>query len=74
MWDSALICKFIGLWLNKKALVSWINTKWRLKGHYTLQLGSKGFFIVIFDNLEDWEKIFDGGPYFFNSTRLFLKP
>jgi hypothetical protein len=36
-------------------------------------LGSKGFFTIILHNLEDRNHIFDGGPYFFNSVRLFLR-
>lgn len=73
MKDHALIGKFIGLWPTEKALRSWINTKWKPKGHITLQLGPKGFFTTIFNCLEDKNKVLDGGPYFFNAASLFLK-
>ena len=39
-----------------------------------MHLGAKGFFMVVFLNLEDRNKIFEGGPYFLNSVGLFLKP
>lgn len=42
------------------------------QGHFDLQLGSKGFLIAIFRNLEDKDQIFENGPYFFNSVGLSL--
>jgi hypothetical protein len=38
------------------------------KGDYELQLSSKGFFTIIFYNLEDKDRVFENGPYFYNST------
>ena len=37
-------------------------------------MGAKGFFTIIFFNEEDKTKIFENGPYFFNSVGLFLRP
>ena len=68
----ALISKFIGIWPTEKALLNWIMAKWRPKAHSDLQLGSKGFFTIIFSLLEDRDRVLEGGPYFFNSTGLFL--
>ena len=73
MRDHALIGKFLGLWPTKKALQGWIASKWKPKGQVTLQLGPKGFFTAIFHCLEDKKRIFDGGPYFFNSAGLYLR-
>jgi len=73
MKDHALIGKFIGIWPNEKALQWWIQTYWKPKGHIDLQLGAKGFFTVIFFNVEDRNRVFEGGPYFFNSAGLFLR-
>jgi hypothetical protein len=73
MRDYALVGKFLGLWPAERDLIKWIQYWWRPKGHYELQLGSKGFFTIIFHNLEDRNRIFDGGPYFFNSAGLFLR-
>lgn len=73
MKDHTLIGKFIGFWSTKKALHGWIATKWKPKGHTTLQLGPKGFFTVVFNCLEDRNKFLDGGPYFFNAARLYLR-
>jgi len=73
MKDHALIGKFIGIWPNEKALQWWIQTYWKPKGHIDLQLGSKGFFTIIFFNVEDRNRVFEGGPYFFNSAGLYLR-
>jgi len=73
MRDNALVGKFLGLWPSERDLVKWIQYWWRPKGHYDLQLGSKGFFTIILHNLEDRNRIFDGGPYFYNSAGLFLR-
>lgn len=73
MRDHALIGKFIGLWSTEKALRTWIAAKWNPKGHITLQLGPKGFFIAIFNCLEDRNRVLDGGPYFFNVVGLYLR-
>ena len=73
MRDHALIGKFIGIWPTERALRSWISAKWNPKGHITLHLGPKGFFTVVFNCLEDRNRILDGGPYFFNSAGLYLK-
>ena len=74
MKERALIGKFAGIWSTEKMLVGWINSTWKPQGHYDLQLGAKGFFTIIFFNEEDRTKIFENGPYFFNSAGLFLRP
>jgi hypothetical protein len=73
MQDYALVGKFLGLWPSERDLIKWIQHWWKPKGHYELQLGSKGFFTIILHNLEDRNRIFDGGPYFYNSTGFFLR-
>jgi hypothetical protein len=73
MRDYALVGKFLGLWPSERDLIKWIQYWWKLRGHYDLQLGSKGFFTIIFHNLEDRNRVFDGGPYFYNSAGLFLR-
>jgi hypothetical protein len=72
MRENALVGKFLGLWPSERDLVKWIQYWWKRKGHYDIQLGLKGFFTIIFHNLEDRNHVFDGGPYFYNSTGLFL--
>ena len=72
--DHALIEKFVGIWPSEKALLWWINVTWKPLEHFDLHLGAKGFFTVIFLNLEDRNKTFEGGPYFFNSVGLFPRP
>lgn len=73
MKDHALIGKFLRFWPTEKALHGWIASKWKPKGQVTLQLGPKGFFTAIFHYVEDKSRIFEGGPYFFNSSGLYLR-
>jgi hypothetical protein len=72
MRDHALVGKFLGLWPSEKDLTRWIKAWWNPKGDYELQLSSKGFLTIIFYNLEDKDKIFEGGPYLYNSASLYL--
>jgi len=37
-------------------------------------MGSKGFFMVVFMNLEDRDRVFEGGPYFHASDGLYMRP
>jgi hypothetical protein len=74
MKTHALICKFMGLWPTEKMLRNWIKYHWNPSGEVELHLGSKGFFTVVFMNLEDRDKIFEGGTYFHASTGLYICP
>jgi hypothetical protein len=58
MRDNALVGKFLGLWPSEQDLIKWIQYWWKPKGHYELQLGSKGFFTIILHNLEDRQSHF----------------
>lgn len=63
----------MGISPTEKALNWWIQSKWKPKGEIRLQLGSKGFFTVIFDLLEYRDRIFEGDPYFFNAVGLCMR-
>ena len=62
MQEHALIGKFLGLWPSERDLQKWIKHWWNPKGDYDVQLSSKGFFTIIFYNLEDKDRIFENGP------------
>ena len=68
----AVICKFMGVWPMEKALYTWIKNTWKPKGELNIHLGSKGFLIMVFMNLEDKDKIFEGGPYFYAVAGLYM--
>ena len=72
MRDHALIAKFVGIWPMEKNLIWWINHHWKPKGGYELKLSAKEFFTIIFYSQEDKNRIFEGGPYFYNSAGLYL--
>lgn len=74
MTEHAILCKFMGLWPIEQALCQWIKQHWNPKGDVKLHLRAKGFFTVVFTNLEDKDRIFDGGPYFFASAGLYMRP
>ena len=51
LWkEKALIGNFVGICPKEKDLIRWISGVWNPKGHYDLQLCSKGFFTIIFFN------------------------
>ena len=58
MTEHAIICKFMGLWPTERVLHVWIRSHWKPKGEIHLHLGSKGFFMVVFTNLEDKDRVF----------------
>jgi hypothetical protein len=74
MKTHALICKFMGLWPTEGTLRNWIKYKWKPSREVELHLGSKGFFTVVFMNLEDRDRVFEGGPYFHASAGLYMRP
>ena len=63
----------MGFWPTEQTLRGWIATKWKPKVHFDLQLGSKGFFPIIFHHFDDKSRVEEGGPYFFNSNGLYLR-
>jgi len=73
MRDHSLICKFVGVWLSERDLTKWIEQKWQPQGHIDLKLGAKGFFRVIFFNLQDREKVFENVLYFYYNAGLFMR-
>jgi len=73
MKDHALICMFVRVWLSERDLTRWIQQKWLPFTHIKLKLGVKGFFTVIFSNLQDKERAFENGPYFYYNAGLFMR-
>ena len=64
MRTYAIIFRFMGLWPTEKDLQTWIKYHWKPKGGIDLHLGSKGFLTVVFTNIEDKDRVFEGGAYF----------
>jgi hypothetical protein len=73
MKEHMLIGKCQGLWSSERDLMKLIKTWWNPERNYELHLGLNGFFTIILYNLEDKDKIFENGPYFFNSGGLYLR-
>jgi len=64
----------MGLWPTEKNLHVWIKNHWKPKGDIDLHLGSKGFFTVVFTNIEDKDMVFEGGSYFYAVAGLYMRP
>eukprot|EP00253_Pinus_taeda_P016943 PITA_16943 len=62
------------VWPTEKALHAWIKNHWKPKGDIDLYLGSKGFFTIVFANIEDKDRMFEGGPYFYAAAGLYMRP
>ena len=58
----------------ERTLRNWIKYQWNPSGEVELHLGSKGFFTAVFMNLEDRDKVFEGGAYFHASAGLYMRP
>lgn len=64
----------MGIWPIERALDIWIRSHWKPKGEIHLHLGSKGFFTIVFTSLEDKDRVFEGGPYFYVAVGLYMWP
>lgn len=62
--EGGLIGQFTGLWPSPKAVEEWVKQNWiplvneGIKSHFV----GKGFFIFVFDNVDDRSLIFRNGP------------
>lgn len=68
--ETALICRFNGLWPRTADLYQWIHSNWT--NNYKVFFFLKGFFIVAFAFNEDYQKALTRGPWFWGSAGLFL--
>ena len=58
--DRGLIGQFIGLWPSPKAIDGWVQRNWKpliLAGIRSNLIG-KGYYVFLFENLEDKDLIF----------------
>jgi len=63
---------FDGLWPHSIDLYQWIRSTWT-KACRALFF-SKGFIIIIFDNIVDYHNALSKRPWFWGKIRLFLTP
>ena len=55
-------------------LDSWAHRVWNPEGDMEIILAANNYFLVIFSCMEDRNREFEGGWYFFNKVGLFIKP
>ena len=70
--ERAIICIFNGLWPRSQNLYAWIHAN--CTHHCKILFCSKGYFIVLFDNIKHYEKALEEGPWFMGTAGLFLTP
>lgn len=59
---KVVICRFNGFWPKTEALYQWVHSTWTK--NCQIHLCAKGFFIIIFHEEEEREKILNEGPWF----------
>ena len=62
----ALICKFLGIRIPLSTLEAWIQHSWQIEGDMDIMLATNSYFMVIFSNMVDRNRVFEGAPYFYN--------
>jgi hypothetical protein len=64
--ERELIGQFTGLWPSPKAINAWVQRNWSplVKEDIRSHLVGRGFFVFVFDNLEDINLIFRNRLYF----------
>jgi len=70
--NQAVICRFNGFWPRSHDLHAWIYQNWT--ANCQLLLCSKGFFVVQFESMDDYQKVFLQGPWFWGRAGLFITP
>ena len=74
-WSKhALICKILGIHIPLSTLEAWIQHTWQIEGDMEIMLAENSYFMVIFSNMADRNRVFEGGPYFYNQVGLFITP
>jgi len=63
----------MGIWPTEKDFHAWIKSQWKPKGEINLCLWSNAFFMVLFTNLKDKDRVFEGGPCFYGAG-LYMQP
>jgi hypothetical protein len=72
--ERGLIGQFTGLWPSPKVVDAWVQRNWSplVKEGIRSHLVGRGFFVFVFDNIEDKNLIFRNGPYFMGPQGLYL--
>ncbi|GLJ49473.1 hypothetical protein SUGI_1048200 [Cryptomeria japonica] len=70
--ELAIICKFISPNMARASIRKWIEAKWMIE--VIIKFLPKKFFLVIFANAEEKEKIEYGGLWQMGSVPLYMQP
>ena len=74
--ETALICRFNGLWPRLTDLHQWVSEVWEpiVSNKISIYPSARGFFTVDFVTAEDRTTIQASGPWFWGKSGLFMKP
>lgn len=72
LYNNTIIYRFNGFWLKSDVLHQCIFDAWSPKCE--IYLCPKGFFIVRFNTVQEWEHILNKGPWFSGNVGLFMTP
>ncbi|KAI0524447.1 hypothetical protein KFK09_003817 [Dendrobium nobile] len=72
-WALSLVGYSIGRCPYYEALLITIKKTWSLKGSLTLLTLDEGFFLLKFNNREDYDMAWSGGPWFFLGKPFILQ-
>jgi len=71
MHNCAIIYKFMDI-QPRESDILWIHLKWEPKFPFDLHLHAKGFFTMIFKDMQDCKIILINGQYFMNNAGLLM--
>lgn len=62
----SLYCKFLGMRVSLQFLENWAQGTWALEGEMEIMFLANNYFMVTFNCMEDRNRVFEGGSYFYN--------
>ncbi|XP_056695032.1 uncharacterized protein [Spinacia oleracea] len=73
-WQSAIVCYVIGANPPQHVMDGYVHRVWGKMGVDKVSLIGRGIYLVRFLTMENCEKVLKGGPQFFDSKPLIIKP
>ena len=60
--------------MSLQFLEAWARRTWEPEGEMEIMLLANNYFMVTFNCTADRNRVFEGGPYFYNKVGFFIKP
>ena len=72
--NKGFLCQLLGARIQHRAIKYCVSQAWDTIGEVTINYHTNGYFLSLFSMKEDRDHIFQGGPWFYNKSSLFMKP